>query len=266
MNTGFKRIALVVAAALVAALAAPTAGVAAECDATATVAAASPTATDLVELEPNAARPTFDIALKDKESAVDEELRLARKDRTRLEDVNAVGVELVDPPRAGTAKLEGSIRVSARVNQSKTRVIAFACVTGTSRWDAGRYEGSVLFYGPRLRDFNYAFVITTKWPWWSAILTLVASLVVFFLVAVATRSLVYQAGTAHRIIGTILGAAFAITAVAPVYWTSYVNNPTWGSDPGQQLLALGAAGLTAATAGFAAAHRLLGGTQPGGGG
>jgi hypothetical protein len=258
-----KRCGVAVVSAFLILLVAP-AGAAAQdkCAAAANASPAPADATDLVELAPNANQPTFEVTLGDKKEVLDDELRLGRKGSIRLGAVSTVAADLIDPPRAGTKRLQGNIQLAAVVNQSQTRVVTYACVTSTSRWDAGRYEGSLLLYGPNLQDFTYAFVVTTKWPWWTAIGVLVVSALLFLLTALWTGSLIYQSGGMRsNVIPTIVGVIFSIFAVAPVYWSSYVNNATWGSDPGSQILGLGAAGLTAATAGLAAAHRLFGGRQ-----
>ena len=46
-------------------------------------------------------------------------------------------------------------------------------------------------------------------------------------------------------------------AMVPTFFGTYWNNATWGSDPGTQISGLATAGLTAAFAGLAAAHKLL---------
>lgn len=233
-----------------------------QCLAGTTTEAARDNATDLVELEPNANRPTFDVALDDDEKVDDEELRLARKGSLRLGKVTDVGVEVIDPPLAGTERLRGAVHIAATVNQSKTRIIAYVCVRSDSKWDAGRYEGNILLFGPKIQDFTYPLVITTKWPVWVPLVVLGVSATLFFLIAWVTNSLTFQSDDKKkRRVATAVGMVFALVAVAPVFWSSYLNNATWGTDPPAQLIALGTAGLTAATAGLTAAHRLFGGQQ-----
>ena len=216
-------------------------------------------ATGLMELEPNANRPTFDIALDDHRDR-DNVLQLARKGKTRLQALDA-GADLIEFPRTGTDRLDGALQLAAKVNPSQTRVEVYACLTSNATWDAGRYEGTFLVYGPNIQDPTYAIVVTAKWPFWVAIVVLAAAVLLFLLIAWTSDSLTFQNDKQRKLVPTLVGVAFAIGAAVPVYVSSYASNPTWGSDPATQLLALGTAGLTAATAGLAAAHRLFGGKQ-----
>lgn len=197
------------------------------------------------------------------DSARQDQLNLPPKTGTRFTAPLDVSVDLIDAPTSEEAgRLDGTVKLAAAVNASRTRVVTIACVEGVSPWDAGRYEGTILISGPRFADFTYPLAVTARYQWWSAVLILVGAAGVFFAIAFVTNSLIYQNPQRDRqIIGSLIGVGFALVAIAPVYWSSYVENPTWGANIGSEFLALGVAGFTAATAGLAAAHRLLGGTQ-----
>jgi hypothetical protein len=245
------------------AAAAPAGGQGAEDQCTETaVRPSSPGAENLNDIAPSARRPTFDVAMAD-DSARQDQLNLPPKSGTRFSAPLDVSVDLIDTPTSEAAgRLDGNVKLAATVNASRTRVVTIACVEGVSPWDAGRYEGTILISGPRFADFTYPLVITARYPWWSAVLILGCAAGVFFAIALVTGSLVYKNPQKDRkILGSLIGVGFALVAMAPVYWSSYVDNPTWGANIGSEFLALGVAGFTAATAGLAAAHRLLGGAQ-----
>jgi hypothetical protein len=50
-----------------------------------------------------------------------------------------------------------------------------ACFEDVNHWYAGSYEGTFRVYGPRITDFNYALVVTTKWPPWVALVVIFAT-------------------------------------------------------------------------------------------
>ena len=105
------------------------------------------------------------------------------------------------------------------------------------RRDAGRYEGNILISGPGFADFTYPLVVTARYPWWSAVLFLLGAAGVFFAIAWVTNSLIFQNPQRdRRIIGSLIGVGFAVVAMAPVYWSSYLENPTWGERIGPQFL------------------------------
>jgi hypothetical protein len=221
------------------------------------------------EIAPSARRPTLDVALAD-DSARQDQLNLPAKTGTRFTAPLDVSIDLIDAPTSEEAgRLDGTVKLAAAVNASRTRVVTIACVDGVSPWDAGRYEGTILISGPRFADFLRTRLSSRlgtrgglRCSWWSAVLILVGAAGVFFAIAFVTNSLIYQNPQRDRqIIGSVIGVGFALVAIASVYWSSYVENPTWGANIGSEFLALGVAGFTAATAGLAAAHRLLGRTQ-----
>jgi hypothetical protein len=140
-------------------------------------------------------------------------------------------------------------------------VVLTACVDREGRWRAGSYQGTVRIYGPQLNDFDYAIVITQKWPWEVAVLLLLVAGIAFFAVAFFTESLSFEGRKEQqgfRVLGrTLFGALVAVAAMAPTFWGTYWNNPTWGSEPDAHIAGIVAAGFTAAIAGLALGKRLL---------
>lgn len=227
----------------------------------ATPGAAASDAKGLNELTTPASEPTFTVSLG-AYSAKDDQIGLGPKTAKRFAYPGDVGADVIDRPADDKEHFDGTVAVAAAVNASRTRVEVTACITGASNLEAGRYEGNVLVSGPHFADYVVPIVITKKWPWWIAVGVLLAAAAAFFAVAIMTSSLVYQnASRSRQTVGTIGGIAVALVALLPVYFSSYVNNPTWGSNPQVDVSTLITAGLTAATAGLAAAHRALGGQQ-----
>jgi uncharacterized membrane protein len=237
-----------------------------ECDEPATVKPARRNALDLIELQPNALRPTFDIGLGHETSGADE-ISLRPKAGERFGP--RVAAELLDRPRKGSQALEGEIRISARPSKSGRVVIVAACLEGVSQWKAGRYEGVVAVYGPRIADFNYALVVTSKWPWQVAALLIVGTVLFSALILFFARR--PAAGSAQsNAIATVAGFVVGALLAGLTYWSNYVTSDTWGDDPQAQITALVLASFSATVLGLgavrAALTRLDGGGGGGGGG
>lgn len=209
----------------------------------------------LNEIGPSARRPTFDVALND-DGSLEDEAGLSPRSGTRFKDPGKVSAELIDPPSDGPKGLKGKLAVAANVNPSNTRVRVSACIYDVRGWGAGRYEGNILISGPRFADFTYPVVVTRRWPAWFAGSLLVVAAAAFILFAYLSGSLVFKDDLkGRRWLGSIVFILVALVAIVPVYFSSYENSATWGENPGVEVVALIAAGVTAATAGLAAARK-----------
>lgn len=111
-------------------------------------------AKDLIQLQPSAARPTFDIALADKSGGADKISFLPKAGR-RVGVGTRVAAELTDAPRTGSAPLGGDIFVRANGTASARRVEVAVCLANIPRFAAGRYLGTITIYGPDLADWSY---------------------------------------------------------------------------------------------------------------
>jgi hypothetical protein len=215
-------------------------------------------AKDLIQLQPNAARPTLDIALADKSGGTDKISFLPKAGR-RVGVGTRVAAELTDAPRTGSAPLGGDIFVRANGTASARRVEVAVCLANIPRFAAGRYLGTITIYGPDFADFNYALAITTKWPWWSAVTIIGVVLVAFAAIALISdfsgsekKKMTWSYGG-----GLVIGISIGLVLGALTYFTIYSKNATWGEDPGTQITALAIASFTAATGGFLAGRRLF---------
>jgi hypothetical protein len=140
-------------------------------------------AKDLIQLQPNAARPTLDIALADKSGGTDKISFLPKAGR-RVGVGTRVAAELTDAPRTGSAPLGGDIFV--RANGTATARGVWRSQSAWRIFQDSRpavYLGTITIYGPDFADFNYALAITTKWPWWSAVTIIGVVLVAFAAIA-----------------------------------------------------------------------------------
>ena len=135
------------------------------------------------------------------------------------------------------------------------------------QYAAGRYEGTVHVYGPKIADFYYAIVVTTKWPSWIAVLTILLTFLGCIVVAFFTDVLVLPgrkesltSNKGERLKGSVtlvFAGVFAIGLAALSYWSVYASNETWGSDPPSDLTALVSAAFAAAIGGRISARKLL---------
>jgi hypothetical protein len=139
-----------------------------------------------------------------------------------------------------------------------------ACFEDVNHWYAGSYESTIRVYGPRIADFNYALVVTTKWPPWVALVVIFATvvfsvLVLLFLPQVPNPALnpPPKAGSKAKWkvrwrpwLGLFLGIVVAAVLAGLTYWTTYEPNDTWGSDPQAQILALALAAFGATVIGY----------------
>jgi hypothetical protein len=214
-----------------------------------------------IELQSNRARPTLAIALADRQSAVDS-ISFSTKDRllvpdTRRERTSAVLLET--PRRSATEPFDGDVKVKASPLVGGTIVRLTACVDRGSILKAGAFQGTARIYGPKVADFDYAVIVTEKWPWQIAVAILWYAGLAFVIVAWLTGSLAF--GHEKRVIPVAGGIVVGLIAMVPTFFGTYWNNATWGSDPGTHVSGLATAGLTAALAGLAAAHKVLGGNS-----
>lgn len=212
---------------------------------------ASSNATNLIELQPNKSRPTFDVGLADKSSGKDN-ITFSPKAGERIG--TDVAAEVLDAPRANTHPLHATISAAAHPSKSGERAVVEVCLEGVSPWYAGTYQGTINVYGPRISDFSYALVVTTKWPWWVAILvigaTVIFSALVFFLLP-QTPNVTLKRDWRYWLaafVGVIVGGVLA----GLTYWSLYQANDTWGSDPQAQILALVMASFSATVVGYGA--------------
>jgi hypothetical protein len=211
-------------------------------------------AQNLIELQANKARPTFDVGLADKPSGQD---NISFSPKTAEPIDTRVAAEVVDTPRAGRHPLRAEILIAAHPSKSGRAVVVEVCFRDADHWYAGSYAGTIRVYGPRITDFNYALVVTTKWPWWVAIAvigaTLLFSVLVFlFLPRVPNPKLRWTWKAWRAWLGTFLGIVVAAVLALLTYWSLYEANDTWGSDPQSQILALVMASFSATVVGYGA--------------
>ena len=230
-----------------------------------------------IELQSNRARPTMAIALADKESAVDFitfSTKFSPQGRQTVPDrqparTSAVLTEF--PRQSAVAPFDGQVNTKATTAAGATVVQLKVCVVRGAPLKAGAFQGTARIYGPAVADFDYAVIITQKWPWYIAAAILWYAGLLFLIAAWQTNSLTFNrpyrdpktpaGGSPHRgvskVIATVTGTIIGLVAMVPTFFGTYWNNATWGSDPGTQISGLATAGLTAAFAGLAAAHKLL---------
>lgn len=220
-----------------------------------------------IELQANKARPTFDVGLADKSDGNDS-IFFSPKADDRID--NQVAAELLGAPRAGKHRFHGLIFVAAHPSQSGRSAVVEACFEDVNHWYAGSYEGTFRVYGPRIADFNYALVVTTKWPPWVALVVIFATvifsvLVLLFLPQVPNPPL---KADWRPWLGLFLGIVVAVVLAGLTYFTTYDANDTWGSDPQGQILALALAAFGATVIGYGvvgSAQKQIGGGGGGGG-
>ena len=167
-----------------------------------------------------------------------------------------VAAEFTDAPRFNGHPLNGDRFIAAHASKSGRSVIVYVCFEHVPGYAAGRWEGTIAVFGPKLSDFTYAIVVTTKWPRWTAWLTILVTIAGSMIVAILTGVLKtptdWRGGL--RVFFTLV-VALALGLVP--YWSVYASNETWGSTPNSDLIALVSATFGAVIAGFALAKRLL---------
>ena len=131
----------------------------------------------------------------------------------------------------------------------------------------GGYPGGTLrgwspCTGPKIADFTYAIIVSTKWPRWIALLTIAVTFIGSMMVGSLGGALTLpQREERTRAKGYVtLGFAgvFAVALAALSYWSIYASDETWGSDPPSDLTALVDA-FAAAIGGLITAKKLLSG-------
>ena len=231
-----------------------------------------------IELQVNKARPTFDVGLADKSEGNDN-IFFSPKAGERID--SHIAAELLGTPRAGKHPFHGLILLAAHPSQSARSAVVEACFENVNHWYAGSYEGTIRVYGPQITDFNYALVVTTKWPPWVALVVIFATvifsvLVLLFLPQVPNPPL---KADWRPWLGLFLGIVVAVVLAGLTYFTTYDANDTWGSDPQGQIPALALAAFGATVIGYGvvgSAQKQIGGggggaaapptSKPGGGG
>jgi hypothetical protein len=212
-------------------------------------------AQNLIELAPNAARPTFNVELDYASDGRDDITFQPKAGRRPGTDAD-VAAEFTDAPRFNGHPLKGDRFIAAHASKSGRSVIVYVCFENVPGYAAGRWEGTIAVFGPKLSDFTYAIVVTTKWPRWTAWLTILVTIVGSMIVAILTGVLKtptdWRGGL--RVFFTLV-VALALGLVP--YWSVYASNETWGSTPNSDLIALVGATFGAVIAGFALAKRLL---------
>jgi hypothetical protein len=212
-----------------------------------------------VELQTNRARPTLAIALADRQSATDT-IAFSTRDRQVVRDdriTRTSAVMLETPRRSAAEPFDGAVDLKADPWVGGTIVRLMVCVDRGGALKAGAFQGTARIYGPKVDDFDYAVIVTEKWPWQIAVAILWYAGLAFVLVAWQTGSLTFRAD--RQFIPVAAGIVVGLVAMVPTFFGTYWNNATWGSDPGAHVSGLATAGLTAALAGLAAAHKVLGG-------
>jgi hypothetical protein len=211
-----------------------------------------------VELQTNRARPTLAIALADRQSAMDT-IAFSTRDRQVVRDErnSRTSAVLLETPRRSAAEpFDGTVDLKAEPWVGGTIVRLSVCVDRGGALKAGAYQGTARIYGPQVDDFDYAVIVTEKWPWQIAVAILWYAGLAFVIVAWQTGSLTF--GGDKQVVPVAAGITVGLVAMVPTFFGTYWNNATWGSDPGTHVGGLATAGLTAALAGLAAAHKFLG--------
>jgi hypothetical protein len=224
--------------------------------------------TNPIELQANKARPTFDVGLADK-SEGDDNIFFSPKAGERIDP--QVAAELLGSPRAGKHRFHGAIFIAAHPSQSGRSAVVEACFEDVNHWYAGSYEGTFRVYSPQIADFNYAIVVTTKWPPWVALIVIGATVIFSVLVLLLLPQVPNPAlRVAWRPwLGLFLGIVVGAVLAGLTYWTTYEANDTWGSDPQAQILALALAAFGATVIGYGvvgSAQKQIGGATQGSGG
>jgi hypothetical protein len=215
-------------------------------------------ATNLIELQPNALEPTFSVQLDDS-TAGEDDISFQPQGRQRPGTDADVAAEFIDQPRYKGHRLGGDQAIAAHASKSGRSIVLYVCLDNVPQYAAGRYEGSVALYGPKLADFTYAIVVTTKWPSWTAWtiigLTIVGALLIGFLTGTFSFPSAWRnwKGWIRLVLAVVFAVAFALLP----YWSVYASNETWGSTPASDLTALVAATFAAAAGGLALANKLL---------
>jgi hypothetical protein len=224
---------------------------------------AAPSKPPGIELQSNRARPSMAIALADQQSAIDS-IAFSTKGRQTAPDnprANTSAILTEAPRRAAAERFDGEVEAMAETLAGRTIVVLTVCVTRGDALRAGAFQGTARIYGPKVADFDYAVIITEKWPWYVAAAILWYAGLLFVVAAWRTNSLTFNRTPGEHgvgpVVATVTGTVIGLVAMVPTFFGTYWNNATWGSDPGTQLAGLATAGLTAAFAGLAAAHKLL---------
>jgi hypothetical protein len=212
-------------------------------------------AQNLIELAPNPARPTFNVELDSQPDGTDDITFPPAAGRRPGTDAD-VAAEFTDAPRFNGHPLKGDRFIAAHASKSGRSVLVYVCFENVPGFAAGRWEGTIAVFGPNLSDFTYAIVVTTKWPPWTAwltiLVTIIGSLIVAILTGVLNTPKDWKGGL--KVVFTLV-VALALGLVP--YWSVYVSNETWGSTPNSDLIGLVSATFGAVIAGFALAKKLL---------
>jgi hypothetical protein len=190
-------------------------------------------------------------------------ISFSSKNRAKVPDSRRAPVSAIfleTPRRSASEPIDSGVDAKATSVLGQTVVRLTVCVDRGALLKAGAFQGTARIYGPNVSDFDYAVVITQKWPWQFAAATLWYAGLAFVIVAWAGGSLTFRKGRTtiqERWVAPLVGVAFGFVAMVPAFFGAYWNNPTWGSDPGTQVFGLATAGFTAALAGLAGAQKFL---------
>src|SRR5207247_2500223 len=120
-----------------------------------------------VALQANRARPTLTIALADRQSAADS-ISFSSKARQKVPDnkrARTSAAVIEQPRRSPSEPFDGKVAAKTTPAVGGTIVRLQMCVTRRGILRAGAFQGTVRIYGPKVADFDYAVIITEKWPW-----------------------------------------------------------------------------------------------------
>lgn len=215
-------------------------------------------AENLLELQPNAARPTFDVELSYNTDGGDE-ISFTPMAGRRPGAAADVAAEFTDAPRYDGQRLKGQRHVAARPSESGRQILVEACFANVPKYAAGRWEGTISVYGPRLSDFTYAIVVTTKWPRWTALVAIATTILGSLAVALVSGGLDRPGKDWREYLRVGFALVLALALAMLPYWSVYASNETWGSTPAADITALVTASFAAAIGGFATAKRLIAG-------
>jgi hypothetical protein len=213
----------------------------------------------LRSLDPNSKHPNL-MVKTDADSRAASSVVLPVKGSAHIDtSFQAVTANVLDVPSFKDREFGSRIALTAKPTATGRAAVVRACITKPgfgwsglwkrSFWDAGTYEGTVQVYGPRLAEFQYGLVITTKWHW------IVPVTILFLVVVVFLAAELMRPETA--LAGATIYLAVAIGGALLTYFTQYGSVDTWGDNPGVQIPGLAVAAITAAATGRAAAVKFF---------
>lgn len=195
----------------------------------------------LRELQASTTKPTLTVAVKGR-SERNGDVRLTVKDGKSVGTTpRAASAEIIEKPMANNEELDATLSVAAAPTQRGRSVTVYLCATDVAR-QAGKFEGIVEVSGTRFKEFQYAVVVTQRYPLWIPVVILA----VFFILVVVTE--LFRDAT--KIWSALPAAVVAGLFLVGTYYGQYHYNDTWGDNFFEQVIAL----ITAATGAIAAAR------------